>query len=69
MRRHFIHDAVLGISSMTWGYAQRIRELTHAGEFVGTGQSGTEEGRNNLDIRDVHNVGPIPQGLYFIGLV
>lgn len=50
-----------------WTYRQSDGELLHDGEFVGTGYSGTGDGRNNPDMEGVPDVGPIPQGLYTIG--
>lgn len=49
-------------------YSQRTGELAQNGEFVGTGYSGNGPGRNNPDMQAVHNVGPIPEGEYTIGL-
>lgn len=51
---------------MTWTYSQSSGELLHDGEFVGTGYSGTGDGRNNPEMEAVHNEGPIPKGGYFI---
>jgi hypothetical protein len=34
--------------------------------FAGKGYAGAGSGKNNPDQQDVHNVGPIPQGLYDI---
>lgn len=52
---------------MTWLYRQSDGDLLHDGEYVGTGYSGTGEGRNNPDMEEVEGVGPIPRGLYSIG--
>jgi len=52
---------------MTWKYQQHDGALFHNGEFEGTGYSGTEYGRNNPTAQDVANLGPIPQGNYWIG--
>ena len=41
--------------------------LDHDGAHVGTGYSGHAEGRNNPAMQNVHNIGPIPRGLYAIG--
>ncbi|HVS39724.1 MAG TPA: tlde1 domain-containing protein [Gemmataceae bacterium] len=35
--------------------------------LLGTGYSGTGDGRNNPDLQGTRNVGPIPQGLWRIG--
>lgn len=51
-----------------WTYSQSTGELLNDGAFAGTGYSGTGDGRNNPDMQNVQNVGPIPQGEYDIGL-
>lgn len=43
-------------------------ELLRDEEFMGTGYSGTGLGRNNLSMCSVANIGPIPPGIYSIGL-
>ena len=48
-------------------YKQTNGLLDHDGVAVGMGYSGHAEGRNNPAMQAVHNVGPIPQGLYAIG--
>jgi len=48
-------------------YKQTNGMLDHDGVPVGMGYSGHAEGRNNPAMQAVHNVGPIPQGLYTIG--
>lgn len=50
-----------------WTYSQSTGELLNDGKFEGTGYSGTGDGRNNPDMQNVQNVGPIPQGGYVIG--
>lgn len=52
---------------MTWQYRQHDGELSCDGEFEGTGYSGTDEGRNNPDMQNVIDIGPIPVGVYKIG--
>lgn len=52
-----------------WTYRQSTGILTHDNVFAGAGYSGHGEGRNNPEMQPVHNVGPIPQGLYRIGPV
>lgn len=49
-----------------WTYRQSDGDLTHDGEFEGTGYSGAAGGRNNPDMEAVEGVGPIPRGLYSI---
>ena len=41
--------------------------MTHNGEAIATGYSGSGVGRNNPAEQAVPNVGPIPQGRYSIG--
>lgn len=54
-----------------WTYEQRTGVLRHDGRSLGTGYSGhdipTALGKNNPTLQDVHEVGPIPQGLWAIG--
>jgi hypothetical protein len=50
-----------------WTYRQIDGELMHNDEFIGTGYSGRDEGRDNPDMEAVPNVGPIPRGRYSIG--
>lgn len=50
-----------------WTYQQSTGQLSLNGDLVGIGYSGAGEGKNNPDMEDVHNVGPIPAGGYTIG--
>ncbi len=50
-----------------FNYAQTTGLLDQDGAPVGMGYSGHAEGRNNPAMQAIHNVGPIPQGLYAIG--
>ena len=50
-----------------WVYHQRTGELTHNGQHVATGYSGSGAGQNNPDTQSTPNVGPVPQGDYTIG--
>src|SRR5436305_15310341 len=50
-----------------WIYNQSDGTLTHDGAPAGEGYSGFEEGKSNSAMQSVHDVGPIPQGLYQIG--
>lgn len=52
---------------MTWQFKQSNGVLTHGDDFTGVGYSGTGDGRDNPDMQEVHNVGPIPCGEYTIG--
>ena len=48
-------------------YHQKTGELvTDAGFRIGTGYSGHGVGVNNPDLQEVHNVGPLPRGVYNI---
>jgi hypothetical protein len=49
-----------------WSYSQSRGELLHNDEHVAFGYSGADAGKNNPAYQNVHNVGPIPQGLYVI---
>ena len=50
-----------------WIYSQTSGKLWNdAGECIGVGYSGFEEGKNNPRLQDVVNLGPIPRGLYHI---
>lgn len=49
-----------------WVYSQRTGNLFW-GKKAGQGYSGNGKGKNNPDLQDEPNVGPIPQGLYTIG--
>ena len=53
--------------SQTTGQWSHVDDQTGAVTPVGQGYSGTGEGRNNLAMQDVPNVGPTPQGTYDIG--
>lgn len=48
-------------------YHQTTGEWYHDGELLGTGYSGFEQGKNNPALQAIHDVGPIPRGLYMIG--
>lgn len=54
---------------MSWTYSQTTGQLVHNGRVVATGYSGTGHGRNNPDLEDARNVGPVPRGQYTIGPV
>lgn len=49
-----------------WFYVQASGRLWHNGAFVGAGYSGHGEGRNNPELQDIPNIGPIPCGHYLI---
>lgn len=52
---------------MSWMYSQGTGVLSYASEPVGKGYSGRGEGLNNGKLQMVHNLGPIPRGLWEIG--
>lgn len=48
-------------------YSQTSGEMRNAsGVLLGTGYAGHGEGVNNPALQNVHNVGPLPQGVYTI---
>lgn len=51
---------------MHWEYSQSTRVLTFNGMEVATGYAGKGAGKNNPDMEQVRNVGPIPTGKYEI---
>ena len=52
-----------------WTYSQHSGKLMAPdGSFVGIGYSGHGAGVNNPEMEAVRDVGPIPQGLYAIGV-
>ena len=51
---------------MTWTYYQASGKLSHDGTDIGEGYSGAGDGKNNPDMQEVHNVGPLPRGEYTI---
>lgn len=53
---------------MSWNYEQATGKLsTPLGEVIGIGYSGYGEGKNNAEMQDIHDIGPIPLGRYSIG--
>lgn len=56
---------------MPWTYDQSSGDLTHNGTYVGRGYSGagtdSTTGRNNPQMENVRDHGPIPQGQWRIG--
>lgn len=48
-------------------YFQESGELKLDDEHVAFGYSGSPIGKNRPDMESVHNVGPIPRGMYTIG--
>jgi hypothetical protein len=50
------------IQALAWTYAQKTGALQQDGTAVATGYSGADAGKNNPEMEQVHNVGPIPKG-------
>ncbi len=55
------------MGSSIFQYSQGSGRLTHDGELLATGYSGHGNGLNNPLMQAVHNVGPIPRGVWLIG--
>ena len=51
---------------MTWKYEQATGRMLLDDKYFATGYSGAREGKNNPDMQDVANVGPLPRGNYSI---
>jgi len=49
-----------------WTYQQHDGALLRDGEVVGWGYSGAGQGKNNPQLQHIHDVGPIPRGLWVI---
>lgn len=56
----------IDLEAFAWTYAQKTGELQQDGEHVAIGYSGAAEGKNNPDMQNVANVGPIPRGEWTI---
>jgi len=54
------------LNAQSWTYIQETGELQQDGRPVATGYSGAGAGKNNPDLQDVHDVGPIPKGEWTI---
>jgi hypothetical protein len=52
---------------MAWSYSQSTGTLSHDGQVIAIGYSGHDAGKNNPDMQQIPNTGPIPQGRYVIG--
>jgi hypothetical protein len=50
------------LQGQAWTYSQKTGDLDQDGKHVATGYSGNGEGKNNPNLENVRNVGPIPQG-------
>lgn len=51
-----------------WIYSQSTGSLSQDKEFLGKGYSGHREGLNNPKLEMVHDLGPIPSGVWDIGM-
>lgn len=51
---------------MAWHYSQKTGTLSWI-SAAGIGYSGNGEGLNNPDAQQVHDVGPIPRGMWSVG--
>src|SRR6266496_2462622 len=56
----------IDLEAFAWTYSQKTGEIQQDGNPVATGYSGAGEGKNNLQMQHVHNLGPIPQGEWTI---
>jgi hypothetical protein len=54
--------SALDLHALAWSYAQKTGELQQDGKHVATGYSGSGSGKNNPEMQQIRNVGPIPQG-------
>lgn len=50
-----------------WRYEQKTGNIFFGNTWLGTCYSGAGEGKNNPAMQNIHNVGPIPCGMYTIG--
>jgi hypothetical protein len=50
-----------------WTYEQSTGRLSREGAVVAEGYSGLDAGKNNPEMQEVHDVGPLPRGIYVIG--
>lgn len=49
-----------------WRYVQSTGELFHEHDHVAFGYAGLDAGKNNPDLQDVHDTGPLPCAFYTI---
>lgn len=50
-----------------WNWEQSTGILSHDGIEVAQGYAGKGIGKNNPEMQNVHQVGPLPRGVYVIG--
>ncbi|AVJ16440.1 DUF2778 domain-containing protein [Serratia sp. JUb9] len=51
---------------MAWVYQQSTGKLSRNGKLVSIGYAGADKGKNNPELQNVTNVGPLPRGKYII---
>jgi hypothetical protein len=49
-----------------WKYSQSTGDLSHNGVEIATGYSGYGPGKNEPGAQALHNIGPIPRGLWVL---
>ena len=52
--------------NLNWSQS-RGSMTTDDGRLIAVGFAGNHDGRNNPDMQSVHDVGPLPQGVYRVG--
>ncbi len=50
------------LNAFAWTYTQKTGELQRDGTHIAVGYSGARAGKNNPEMENVHNIGPIPRG-------
>jgi hypothetical protein len=59
-------DPLVDLEAFAWTYAQKTGELQQDGKHVATGYSGAGSGKNNPQLENMPNTGPIPAGEWTI---
>lgn len=60
--KHDLETLTNDLQGQAWTYAQKTGDLEQDGRHVATGYSGAGDGKNNPNMQQVRNVGPIPEG-------
>lgn len=60
--KHDLETPPNDLRSQAWTYSQKTGDLEQDGTRIATGYSGAGEGKNNPDLQNIRNVGPIPVG-------
>jgi hypothetical protein len=55
-------ETSIDLRAFAWTYAQQTGDLQQDGKHVASGYSGFGEGKNNPEMENVRDVGPIPRG-------